>query len=104
MSTDIGVCLGYWVRNHEWSAIVEVMNESEWQGGVEIEVLFEIERVKPMKRVRPVWLDVTGCGNASIAVKDTKEAFSYRTPEWTSSINGTILDVSRMLPLQDPWS
>ena len=46
-----------------------------------------------MKRVRPVWLDVTGCGRAEVDVKSTTKQFTYRTPSWTSSIDGLLLDV-----------
>ena len=86
---------GYKVTNaDEWDAVVEVMNDGVWEGQIEVSVLYEVETEKVMKRVRPVWLDATGCGRASVDVKSTTEPFEYRTTEWASNIDGTMLDVS----------
>lgn len=88
---------GYGYRAHtedEWAAVVEIMNDGEWEGEVEVEVLFEVERDRVLKQVRPVWLDATGCGRADVEVKSTTESFEYKTPAWTSTLQGILLDVS----------
>ena len=77
--------------------MVEVMNNGKWEGLVDVLVLFEVEIGNLMKEVRPVWLDVTGCGRAEVEVKSKVEPFMYRTPERISEIDGNLLDVS--LPL-----
>ena len=89
---------GYEVREgDEWDAVLEMMNDGVWEGEVEISVLYEVELERVIKRVRPVWLDVTGCGRAEVDVKSTSEPFAYLTPEWSSSVEGTILDVSSLI-------
>ena len=80
----------------EWVVVVEIMNDGEWEGEVEVEVMFEVERDRMLKRVRPVWLDATGCGRSDIEVKSTTAPFEYKTPPWTSSVEGTLLDVSEI--------
>ncbi|KAL8691752.1 MAG: hypothetical protein Q9218_003101 [Villophora microphyllina] len=84
---------GYTVRPHDrWDIVVEVMNDGNWEGEVEIQVLFEVDT--GMAEIRPVWLDATGCGRSDVEVKSTTEPFKYTTPEWTSSVNGVLLDIA----------
>lgn len=69
---------GYKVNaRDEWSAVVEVMNDGNWGGDIEVMILFEVVRDKSMKEVRPVWLDVTGCGKSEVDVKSTAASFEY---------------------------
>lgn len=87
---------GYKVKAEDrWDTVVELMNDAEWEGEVEIQVLFEVDA--GMSEVRPVWLDATGCGRSDVDVKSTTEPFEYTTPEWISSVSGTLLGVSQRL-------
>ena len=85
----------------EWSAVVEVMNDADWEGEVEVTVLFEVEGDKSMKDVRPIYLDASGCGDGGVEVKSTTAPFEYEVPEWVSPIDGTLLDVSLLFMSQE---
>lgn len=87
---------GYKVKAQDrWDMVVEVMNDGEWEGEVEVRVLFEVDTGMP--EVRPVWLDATGCGRSDVDVKSTTEPFEYTTPVWTSTVSGILIDVSQSL-------
>ncbi|KAF2196985.1 hypothetical protein GQ43DRAFT_227980 [Delitschia confertaspora ATCC 74209] len=91
---------GYEINaNDKWDAVIELMNDADEEVTAEIVVRYEIiskesKEGKGYKNVRAVWLDLTGCGNADVDVKSTTEAFEYRTPNYTSSVSGLIVDVA----------
>ena len=70
------------------------MNDGDWGGEVYVTVLFEVEKDKVMKEVRPVYLDASGCGDGGVEVKSLTAPFEHEVPEWVSPIDGTLLDVS----------
>ncbi|KAH7405670.1 hypothetical protein DE146DRAFT_778966 [Phaeosphaeria sp. MPI-PUGE-AT-0046c] len=81
-----------------WDIVVELMNDADVEKAVNIIVRYEIieadsEIGKDYRGIAAVWLDLTGCGSADMDVKSTTESFYYRTPDWTSPVNGTMVDV-----------
>ena len=73
------------------------MNDSDSEKEVSIVVRYEWISAKEGSQYRGIaalWLDLTGCGNADIDVKSTTEAFNYRTPNWTATVDGIMVDVA----------
>lgn len=85
-------------RDDVWDVVIELMNDASVESTVNIVVRYEVieansEVGNDYRGIAAVWLDLTGCGNADIDVKSTTESFEYRTPDWTSSVNGVLVDV-----------
>jgi hypothetical protein len=90
---------GYRVNEGDnWNIAVELMNDAEVEQKVQVVVRYEFIPDTAVtgityKNVRPIWLDLTGCGDAEVEAKETSNPFSYRTPDWISPMDRVMVDV-----------
>ena len=93
---------GYQARESDiWDVVVDLKNEGT--ADVEAVVRVDFEWVsassaegQQYRGVRPIWLSLDHyfCGGIGLPVLSVTKSFRIRTPSWTSSIEGPILDVA----------
>lgn len=88
------------LEDERWDLVIELINDAD--SDIEASVRVDFEWVsaasiegRQYREVRPIWLGLEDfCGDSSAPVKSTTEVFTIRTPEWTATVDGPIVDVS----------
>ncbi|MCJ1265700.1 hypothetical protein MMC22_005580 [Lobaria immixta] len=88
------------LEDKRWDLVVELVNDGPLTVEASIRVDFEWVKAtsiegRQYREVRPIWLALDNfCGDASVSVKSTSEVFSVRTPEWTATVDGSLVDIA----------
>lgn len=89
--------------NESWDLAVELVNDGPLAVVASVRIDFEwVEAASSEGRqyrgVRPVWLSLNDfCGDSSVPAKSTTEVFTVRTPEWTATVDGPLVDITAHL-------
>lgn len=88
------------LEDERWDLVVELVNDGSL--AVEASVRVDFEWVKAAstegrqyREVRPIWLALNDfCGDSGVQVKSTTEVFTVRTPKWTATVDGPLVDIA----------
>jgi hypothetical protein len=81
---------GYRVRWYDsWNLLVDLMNHSDAPATVYVKVTYTYQPSwEPLKRVRPVWLDIDQCGDSEYSIP---EGYSDKHWDWNVNVPGKIV-------------
>lgn len=73
-----------------WSLVTHLMNMADKPRDLYIDVDFTYRRPSGLEKVRPVWLDVAGCGDSEYAIPAGSSATSA---DWSVNVPGRIVAI-----------
>ncbi|MCJ1461620.1 hypothetical protein MMC07_000217 [Pseudocyphellaria aurata] len=92
---------GYSAREDErWDVVVELMNDGSLALDATVRIDFEWVKAnstegQKYREVRPIWIALDDfCGDSGVPVKSVTESFTVRTPTWTATVDGPLVDIA----------